>query len=90
MANPICLVGFVIDRLGDSRCFFFLFFFSGAAYVLKMFEFLTDECVSDHIEWTRSIHIDKFFREISTLHLLLISETSRYLKSVAICIGLVH
>ena len=27
----------------------------------KMFEFLTDECVSDHNERIRSIQIDKFF-----------------------------
>ena len=27
----------------------------------KMFEFLTDECVSDHNERYRSMQIDKFF-----------------------------
>ena len=35
--------------------------FYSALSRLKMFEFLTDECVSDHNERIRSIQIDKFF-----------------------------
>ena len=53
-----------------------------------MFEFLTDECVSDHNERIRSIQIDKnFITQTFRMYNFIISRTVR--KFLSICIDLI-